>query len=98
MVRCRAVRFAAFFEDRTGVDPNRLLFESLVVADCTRRPPRDDLPAYYGHEAGFIRIALHLCHRAERAGVSIAPAASAGVATAMRPEDLELICFEYVTG
>lgn len=65
----------ALFEDRTGVDPERLLFESLVVADCAKRPPRADLPAYYGHEAGFIRIALHLCHRAERAGISIAAAA-----------------------
>ena len=60
---------------QVNVDPNRLLFESLVVANCTRRPPRDDLPAFYGHEAGFIRIAFHLCHRAERAGVSIAPSA-----------------------
>lgn len=65
----------ALFEDRTGVDPDKLLFESLVVADCTRRPPRDDIPLYHGHEVGFIRIALHLCHRAERAGDSIAPAA-----------------------
>jgi hypothetical protein len=65
----------ALFEDRTGVDPDKLLFESLVVADCTKRPPRDDIPLYHGHEVGFIRIALHLCHRAERAGVSIAPAA-----------------------
>jgi len=63
------------FADRAGVDPDRLLFESLVVADCTTRPPRADLPAYHGHEAGFIRIALHLCHRAERAGVDIDPAA-----------------------
>jgi hypothetical protein len=65
----------ALFDDRTGVDPDRLLFESLVVADCTKRPPREDIPLYHGHEAGFIRIALHLCHRAERAGVDIAPAA-----------------------
>jgi len=65
----------ALFADRTGVDPNKLLFESLVIADCTRRPPRDDLPAYDGHETGFIRIALHLCHRAELAGVAITPAA-----------------------
>jgi hypothetical protein len=64
----------ALFEDRIGVDPNRLLFESLVVADCTKCPPREDIPHYHGHEAGFIRIALHLCHRAEQAGIAIAPA------------------------
>ena len=65
----------ALYEDRTGVDPDKLLFESLVIADSTKRPPRDDLPAYYGHELGFIRIALHLCHRASLAGVGIASAA-----------------------
>ena len=65
----------ALFEDRTGVAPNKLLFESLVVADATKRPVRSDLPAYYGHEASFIRIAVHLCHRASLAGVHIAPTA-----------------------
>lgn len=65
----------ALVADRTGVDPNKLLFESLLIADATKRPPPADLPAYYGHEASFIRIVLHLCHRAERSGVSIAPAA-----------------------
>jgi hypothetical protein len=63
------------FADRTGADPNKLLFESQVIANSTKRPPRDDLPAYFGHEVAFIRIALHLCHRVERAGVTIAPAA-----------------------
>jgi len=63
----------ALFEDRTGVDPLRLKFEALVVADVGQRPVRNDLPAYFGHEAGFIRIALHLRYRALRHGVSIAP-------------------------
>jgi hypothetical protein len=58
----------ALFEDRTGVDPDKLLFEALVVADCTKRPPREDIPLYHGHEVGFIRIALHLCYRAQQAG------------------------------
>ena len=58
----------ALFEDRSGVDTDRLLFESLVVADCTKRPPREDIPLYHGHEVGFIRIALHLCYRAQQAG------------------------------
>lgn len=65
----------ALFEDRTGVDPDKLLFESLVVADATRRPARGDLPAYHGHDASFIRIAVHLCYRASLAGVHIAPTA-----------------------
>lgn len=68
----------ALFEDRTGVDPNKLLFEALIIANATKRPPRDDLPAYYGHGASFIRIVLHLCHRASLAGVCIAPAAICG--------------------
>jgi len=58
----------ALFDDRAGVDPNRILFESLIVANATARPSREDIPLYHGHEAGFIRIALHLCHRAQQAG------------------------------
>lgn len=46
-----------------------------MIVNSTKRPPRDDLPAYIGHETGFIRITLHLYHRAEREGVTIAPAA-----------------------
>lgn len=65
----------ALYEDRTGVDPNRILFESLVVANATASPPRGDIPLYYGHEVGFIRIALHLVHRAEQAGFEVRPGA-----------------------
>jgi hypothetical protein len=68
----------ALFADRSRVDPHKLLFESLVVADATKRPVRSDLPAYYGHDASFIRIAVHLCHRASLAGVHIAPTAICG--------------------
>jgi hypothetical protein len=68
----------ALFADRSGVDPDKLLFESLVVADATKRPVRSDLPARYGHEASFIRIAVHLGHRASLAGVRIAPTAICG--------------------
>lgn len=63
----------ALFKDRSGENPDKLLFESLVVANATQRPARRDIPAYFGHEAGFIRIVLHLCHRAERAGVHVSP-------------------------
>jgi hypothetical protein len=65
----------ALYDDRTGVDPAKLRFESLVIVNVTQRPARDDIPLYFGHEAGFIRIALHLCYRAERPGVSIHPCA-----------------------
>jgi hypothetical protein len=65
----------ALYEDRAGVDPNRLLFEALVVANVGERPVRDDLPAYFGHDHSFIRIAIHLCHRAQQAGVDVRPAA-----------------------
>lgn len=61
----------ALFEERAGVDPNRLLFESLVVANASASPPRVDIPLYHGHEAGFIRIALHLCFRARQLGYDI---------------------------
>ena len=65
----------AQFADRTDADPLKLQFEALVVADSTGRPPRLDLPAYFGHEASFVRIALHLCHRASRHGAAIGPGA-----------------------
>lgn len=64
----------ALFADRTGEDPNKLLFESLVIADTTKRNDPSDLPAFYGHGASFIRIALHLCHRATLLGIDIPPA------------------------
>lgn len=63
------------YEHRTGTTADRLLFETLVMADATKRPARADLPAYFGHEATFIRLALHLCHRAGQAGVCIGPGA-----------------------
>jgi hypothetical protein len=47
----------------------------MLLNDLAMAEDWDDLPAYYGHELGFIRIALHLCHRASLAGVGIASAA-----------------------
>jgi hypothetical protein len=35
--------------------------------------PEDGRPAFHGHGAQFIRIALHLCHRAETWGAWFAP-------------------------
>jgi len=68
----------ALFADREGTDPARITFEKLVVAYATRRPSCADLPAYFGHDHSFIRIVLHLCHRAERHGVAIAPSVICG--------------------
>ena len=65
----------ALYEDRTGVDPIRILFESLIVANVTASPLREDIPLYHGHEVGFIRIALHLVHRAEQASFEVRPGA-----------------------
>lgn len=65
----------ALYDERPGVDPELIEFESLAVADAVASPPRNDLPAYFGHGAEFIRVALHLCHRAERCGVVIPPSA-----------------------
>jgi hypothetical protein len=64
----------ALFEDRPDLSPERLLFETLLVADALKRDPPADRPAYDGHESPFIRVALHLRHRAEAASVSIATA------------------------
>ncbi len=69
----------ALFADRTGVDANKIKFEALCVADATDEPEppvkATATPRYLGHEAPFIRIVLHLCHRAARAGRRIAPSA-----------------------
>src|SRR5690606_34581268 len=35
-------------------------------------PVRNDIPAYFGHGLDFIRIALHLNHRANTLGMSVA--------------------------
>jgi hypothetical protein len=61
----------ALFDDRAGVDPNRILFESPIVANVSASPPREDIPLYHGHEVGFICIALHLCFRAQQLGFDI---------------------------
>ncbi|MCA9183986.1 MAG: hypothetical protein R3E01_10065 [Pirellulaceae bacterium] len=65
----------ALFADRHGVEPNRLKFEALVVASVGERSQRNDIPLYFGHGNSFIRIALHLCHRAQRTDVDVRPTA-----------------------
>jgi hypothetical protein len=63
------------YPEPVNVDPQKLIFEALVVAKATGRPARVEVPRYYGHEVSFIRIALHLVHRAQQLGVAISPAA-----------------------
>lgn len=63
------------YAGRAQCSPERLKFESLVIADAvTRQTSSVEVKAYFGHEAGFIRAVLHLRHRAEHAGVRLAPA------------------------
>jgi hypothetical protein len=62
----------ALFEDRPNIEPAKLKFESLVLADAITRPkPTVQVPPWYGHGASFIRIALHLRHRAWQHGVHL---------------------------
>ncbi len=62
----------ALYADRTGVNPDKIKFESLVVANPSRKPRRTDLPPYFGHASEFIRACLHLRHRVRLAGIHIA--------------------------
>jgi hypothetical protein len=62
----------ALYENRPNVEPAKLKFESLVLADTIIRPrPTVPVPPYYGHGASFIRIVLHLRHRAWQHGVCL---------------------------
>ncbi len=64
------------YHERQNVEPARLLFESIVMASYVQDP----LPAtalnesQLQHGDRFIRIALHLCHRAGRVGTIVGPA------------------------
>jgi hypothetical protein len=65
------------FHERTNVEPARLLFEAIVLAAYVQDPPIENMPERMplrDHGERFIRAALHLCHRAEAAGVCIGPA------------------------
>jgi hypothetical protein len=53
-------------------DPGRMKFEALCVGHAVAAEPAATVP-YAGHEARFIRAALHLQYRASRAGVTVAP-------------------------
>jgi hypothetical protein len=66
----------ALYHDRLPTDQAALQGEA---ADIAKRIAADALPVedvvpFLGHGARFIRAALHLCHRAQAAGVPVAPA------------------------
>lgn len=64
----------ALYAEDPGNTAERMQFDRLVAVDVLSRPPRVDLPAYFGHEASFIRIAIHLAYRATLAGFDTKPA------------------------
>jgi hypothetical protein len=61
------------FKPRPDAEPAKIVFESLVVGHSVTIEPSVDtqVEPFAGHEAGFIRVALHLRHRADRAGVLV---------------------------
>ena len=57
------------YRERRDAEPDRLKFEALVLADEVGQPwPTVAPQRYAGHGASFIRIALHLRHRAREHG------------------------------
>ncbi len=61
---------SALYRERRDAEPDRLKFEALVLADEVGQPRQTvAAPLYTGHGASFIRIALHLRHRAREHGV-----------------------------
>lgn len=59
--------------DRSEATPERIQFESLVLAEAVSTPaPRSEaVVLIHAHGDRFIRTALHLCHRADRHGTKI---------------------------
>lgn len=60
--------------DPTDECPDRLHFDSLVLIESSKQPPRSDLPPYHGHGLSFIRTVIHLAYRATLVGFDTAPA------------------------
>ena len=60
------------YRTREQPDPDRLKFEALVLADEVGQPtPTNIGQPWSGHGASFIRIALHLRHRAREHGILV---------------------------
>jgi len=63
----------ALYRDRQGDDPMRVQFEALCMGDAVAHEPApaETAAPFQGHGLRFIRIALHLRHRAEMAGTLV---------------------------
>ena len=61
--------------ERRDEPAEKIQFESLVVANATRQSPRSERPPYAGHGPSFLRLVVHLSHRANAAGFDASPAA-----------------------
>lgn len=85
----------ALYAEESGDTPERMQFARLVAIDALSRPPRVDLPAYFGHEASFIRIAIHLAYRATLAGFDTKPA---GIFHGHRHGLSSAACYEEALG
>jgi hypothetical protein len=61
------------FKARPDAEPAKIMFESLVVghAVATEQPADAEAKPFAGHEAAFIRVALHLRHRVDQAGMLV---------------------------
>ncbi len=69
----------ALYRERRDAEPDRLKFEALVLADEVGQPRPTVAPQpWTGHGASFIRIALHLRHRAREQGVVLLASALCG--------------------
>ena len=66
---------ALLCEERHDEPVEKIQFESLVVSHATRQSPRLELPPYAGHRHSFLRLVVHLAHRANVAGFDTSPAA-----------------------
>ena len=57
-----------FGDERRVEQVEKIQFGLLVVANATRQLPRSELPPYTGHGLSFLRLFVHLAHRANVAG------------------------------
>jgi hypothetical protein len=100
------------YRERRDAEPDRLKFEALVLADEVRQPRPTVAPQpWAGHEASFIRIALHLRHRAREQGVlllasalcsgpryGLSPASAYRAALGDEPTRLAHLAFREIAG
>ncbi len=102
----------ALYRERRDAEPDRLKFEALVLADEVGQPRPTVAPQpWAGHGASFIRIALHLRHRAREHGVlllandlcsgpryGLSPASAYRAALGDEPDRLAHLKFPEIAG